>query len=129
VRPRRRPRRRRAARRHERRPRHPTGTLAATILGSSLAFIDGSVVNVALPRSAATSAFGGGDMSWLINAYLLPVGSVVLLGGVAGDRWGRKRMFLAGMALFTLASLACALAPASACCSRPGPSKASAPRS
>jgi len=90
---------------------HPTGTLAATILGSSLAFIDGSVVNVALPAIGRDLGIGGGDVSWLINAYLLPVGSLVLFGGVAGDRWGRKRAFLAGMALFTLASLACALAP------------------
>jgi EmrB/QacA subfamily drug resistance transporter len=90
---------------------HPTGTLAATILGSSLAFIDGSVVNVALPAIGRDLGVAGGDISWLINAYLLPVGSLVLLGGVAGDRWGRKRMFLAGMALFSLASLACALAP------------------
>jgi len=90
---------------------HPTGTLAATILGSSLAFIDGSVVNVALPAIGRDLGVAGSDVSWLINAYLLPVGSLVLLGGVAGDRWGRKRVFLAGMALFTLASLACALAP------------------
>ena len=90
---------------------HPTGTLAATILGSSLAFIDGSVVNVALPAIGRDLGVAGSDVSWLINAYLLPVGSLVLLGGVAGDRWGRKRVFLAGMTLFTLASLACALAP------------------
>ena len=90
---------------------HPTGTLAATILGSSLAFIDGSVVNVALPAIGRDLGVAGGDVSWLINAYLLPVGSLVLLGGVAGDLWGRKRVFLAGMTLFTLASLACALAP------------------
>ena len=90
---------------------HPTGTLAATILGSSLAYIDGSVVNVALPAIGGDLGVAGGDVSWLINAYLLPLGSLLLLGGVAGDRWGRKRVFLAGMALFTLASLACALAP------------------
>ena len=90
---------------------HPAGTLAATILGSSLAFIDGSVVNVALPAIGRDLGVGGADVSWLINAYLLPLGALVLLGGVAGDRWGRKRVFLAGMALFTLASLACALAP------------------
>lgn len=94
--------------------RHPTGTLAATILGSSLAFIDGSVVNVALPtieRDLASSGASGASIGWLINAYLLPLGALVLLGGVAGDRYGRKRMFLAGMAIFTTASLACALAP------------------
>ena len=93
---------------------HPTGTLAATILGSSLAFIDGSVVNVGLPaieRDLASSGASGASIGWLINAYLLPLGALVLLGGAAGDRYGRKRMFLGGMAVFTLASLACALAP------------------
>jgi EmrB/QacA subfamily drug resistance transporter len=93
---------------------HPTGTLAATILGSSLAFIDGSVVNVGLPaieRDLASSGASGASIGWLINAYLLPLGALVLLGGVAGDRYGRKKMFLAGMAIFTTASLACALAP------------------
>ncbi|MCE9658721.1 MAG: MFS transporter [Burkholderiales bacterium] len=91
---------------------HPTGTLAATILGSSLAFVDGSVTNVGLPAIARDLGVGGDHVSWLINAYLLPLGALVLLGGVAGDRWGRKRVFLAGMALFTFASLACAAAPA-----------------
>ena len=93
---------------------HPKGTLAATILGSSLAFIDGSVVNVALPaieRDLASSGASGASIGWLINAYLLTLGALVLVGGVAGDRYGRKRMFLAGIAVFTAASLACALAP------------------
>jgi EmrB/QacA subfamily drug resistance transporter len=93
---------------------HPKGTLAATILGSSLAFIDGSVVNVGLPaieRDLASSGASGASIGWLINAYLLPLGALVLLGGVAGDRYGRKRMFLAGLGLFSAASLACALAP------------------
>ena len=89
---------------------HPRGTLAVAILGSSLAFIDGSVVNVALPAIGSDLGISGGDVTWLINAYLLPVGALVLIGGVAGDRWGRKRVFLGGMAVFTLASLACALA-------------------
>jgi EmrB/QacA subfamily drug resistance transporter len=91
--------------------RHPTGTLAATILGSSLAFIDGSVVNVGLPAIERDLGASGGSIAWLVNAYLLPLGALVLLGGVAGDRWGRRRVFLAGMAVFTLASLACSLAP------------------
>jgi EmrB/QacA subfamily drug resistance transporter len=94
--------------------RHPKGTLAATILGSSLAFIDGSVVNVALPaveRDLASSGASGASIGWLINAYLLTLGALVLVGGVAGDRYGRKRMFLAGIAVFTAASLGCALAP------------------
>ena len=99
---------------HKNAARHPKGTLAATILGSSLAFIDGSVVNVGLPaieHDLASSGASGASIGWLINAYLVPLGALVLLGGVAGDRYGRKRMFLAGLALFTAASLACALAP------------------
>jgi EmrB/QacA subfamily drug resistance transporter len=94
--------------------KHPTGTLAATILGSSLAFIDGSVVNVGLPaieHDLASSGASGASIGWLINAYLLPLGALLLLGGVAGDRYGRRKMFLAGMALFSAASLASALAP------------------
>ena len=90
------------------------GTLAATILGSSLAFVDGSVVNVALPaieRDLASSGASGASIAWLVNAYLLPLGALVLVGGVAGDRHGRKRIFLAGVAAFSAASLACALAP------------------
>ena len=93
---------------------HPRGTLAATILGSSLAFVDGSVVNVglaAIERDLASSGASGASIGWLVNAYLLPLGALVLFGGVAGDRFGRKRVFLAGMALFTAASLAAALAP------------------
>jgi EmrB/QacA subfamily drug resistance transporter len=90
---------------------HPSGTLAATILGSSLAFIDGSVVNVGLPAIERSLGADGASIAWLVNAYLLPLGALVLLGGVAGDRWGRRRVFLAGMLVFTLASLACAAAP------------------
>jgi len=93
---------------------HPKGTLAATILGSSLAFIDGSVVNVALPaieHDLASSGASSASIGWLINAYLLTLGALVLVGGVAGDRYGRKRMLLTGIAIFTAASLACALAP------------------
>ncbi len=102
-----------AAAAHQGAARHPQGTLAATILGSSLAFIDGSVVNVGLPaieRDLASSGASGASIGWLINAYLVPLGALVLLGGVAGDRYGRKRMFLAGLGIFTAASLACALA-------------------
>ncbi|WP_034157751.1 MFS transporter [Sphingomonas sp. ERG5] len=90
---------------------HPSWTLAATILASSLAFIDGSVVNVALP--AIGHSFGGNaaDLQWTVNAYLLPLSALLLLGGAAGDHFGRRRMLIAGTALFAAASIACALAP------------------
>ena len=88
-----------------------TRVLAATILGSSLAFIDGSVVNVALPAIQGSLGAGTAAMQWVVDAYLLPLGALVLLGGAMGDRLGRVRVFLAGVVLFTAASLACGLAP------------------
>jgi EmrB/QacA subfamily drug resistance transporter len=90
---------------------HPRATLAATILGSSLAFIDGSVVNVALPALAHDLGVDPADLSWTINAYLLPLGVLILLGGALGDHFGRRRLFQIGLSTFTLASLACAAAP------------------
>jgi EmrB/QacA subfamily drug resistance transporter len=90
---------------------HPRATLAATILGSSLAFIDGSVVNVALPALAKDLHAGPASLPWAINAYLLPLGAVILLGGGLGDRYGRRRYFLIGLTGFTLASVLCAFAP------------------
>jgi len=91
--------------------RRPGLVLAATILASSLAFIDGSVVNVGLPAIRADFQAGAGDLQWVVNAYLLPLSALLLLGGAAGDRFGRRRMLIAGVALFAVASLACALAP------------------
>lgn len=88
--------------------------LAATVLGSSMAFIDGSVVNIALPaiqRDLAGSSAGLAAMQWVINAYLLALGSLVLVGGSLGDRFGRRTVFIIGIALFTAASVACGLAP------------------
>jgi EmrB/QacA subfamily drug resistance transporter len=90
---------------------HPRATLAATILGSSLAFIDGSVVNVALPALALNLKVSASNLPWVINAYLLPVGALTLLGGALGDHMGRRRLFHFGLATFTLASAACAAAP------------------
>jgi len=91
--------------------RHPNWVLTATILASSLAFIDGSVINVGLAAIGASLKAGTGDLSWVINAYLLPLGALLLLGGAAGDRYGRMRLLVAGTVLFGLASIACALAP------------------
>jgi EmrB/QacA subfamily drug resistance transporter len=90
---------------------HPRATLAATILGSSLAFIDGSVVNVALPALAQDLKVNPANLSWAINAYLLPLGVLILLGGALGDHFGRRRLFQIGLSTFALASLACAAAP------------------
>jgi EmrB/QacA subfamily drug resistance transporter len=91
--------------------RYPTATLAASILGSSLAFIDGSVVNVALPALDRDLHAGAEGLAWLVSAYLLTLSALILLGGALGDHYGRRRIFLAGIGLFLAASLACAVAP------------------
>ncbi|MCD2518980.1 MFS transporter [Massilia sp. G4R7] len=92
-------------------PAHPTLVLCTSILASSLAFIDGSVVNVGLSAIGQDLAGRGADLSWVINGYLLPLSSLLLLGGALGDHYGRKRMLLAGIAVFALAALLCAWAP------------------
>ncbi len=89
----------------------PRMVLAATILASSLAFVDSSVVNVGLPVIGRSLEADAGAQQWIINAYLLPLSALLLLGGAAGDRFGRRRLLIAGVALFAIASIACALAP------------------
>lgn len=89
---------------------HPRLVIASTVLASSLALIDGSVVNVGLPAIGASFKANVSDLQWIVNAYLLPLSALLLLGGAAGDRYGRRRLLIAGVALFALASLACALA-------------------
>jgi EmrB/QacA subfamily drug resistance transporter len=86
-------------------------TLFASILASSLAFVDGSVVNVALPAIGADLQAEAAGLQWIVNAYLLPLSALLLLGGAAGDKFGRRRLFLLGIGLFALASALCALAP------------------
>src|SRR5665213_2179893 len=90
---------------------HPRLVLSATILASSLAFIDGSVVNVGLPAIGQNLRAGPADLQWVINAYLLPLSALLLLGGAAGDRFGRRRLLVIGVCLFAAASALCALAP------------------
>ena len=90
---------------------HPNLVLATSILSSSLALIDGSVVNVGLPAIGRDLGGGGASLSWVVNGYLLPLSALLLLGGAAGDRFGRRRILLSGIAVFAIASLLCALAP------------------
>lgn len=90
---------------------HPGWTIAATMLASSLAFVDGSVTNVALPAMGNDLGGDAARLPWIINAYLLPLSALLLLGGAAGDHFGRRRMLMAGITLFALASIGCALAP------------------
>lgn len=85
--------------------------LAATVLGSGLAFIDATVVNVALPRIGESLDAGLSGLQWTINGYTLTLASLILLGGSLGDRFGRRRVFVIGVAWFALASLLCGIAP------------------
>src|SRR6202142_3214038 len=90
---------------------HPNLVLTTCILASSLAFVDSSVTNVGLPAIGKSLNAGGADLQWVVNAYFLPLSALLLLGGAAGDRYGRRRLLIAGVLLFGIASLACALAP------------------
>lgn len=85
--------------------------LAACILASSLAFIDGSVVNVGLPAIGQSLSASGAGLSWVVNGYLLPLSALLLIGGSLGDVYGRRRLLMLGVALFAGASVLCAAAP------------------
>jgi EmrB/QacA subfamily drug resistance transporter len=85
--------------------------LTATVLGSGIAFLDSTVVNVALPHIGEDLDAGVGGLQWVLNGYLLAVSSLILLGGSLGDRFGRKKVFQFGITVFAVASLLCALAP------------------
>jgi EmrB/QacA subfamily drug resistance transporter len=85
--------------------------LATTVLGSGLAMIDGTVVNVALERIGTDLGAGFADLQWTVNAYTLTLAALILLGGSLGDHLGRRRVFLIGVVWFALASLLCGLAP------------------
>src|SRR6266446_1886597 len=85
--------------------------LAATILGSSMVFIDGTVVNVALPALQTNLKATAVDVQWVVEAYALLLAALLLLGGSLGDHLGRKRIYLIGVAIFALASATCGLAP------------------
>src|SRR5476651_62871 len=85
-------------------------TLVATILASAMTFIDGTVVNVALPALQADLKATITDVQWVVEAYALFLGALILVGGSMGDQFGRKKVFLLGVVFFTIASVACGLA-------------------
>ncbi len=85
--------------------------LAIAVLGSGMAFLDGTVVNVALPEIGRDLDASTSSLQWILNGYLLTLASLILLGGSLGDRYGRRRIFALGTVLFTAASLLCAIAP------------------
>jgi EmrB/QacA subfamily drug resistance transporter len=85
-------------------------TLVSAVLGSSMAFMDGTVVNVALPAIQRSLDATGADAQWVIESYALFLAALLLVGGALGDRFGRKRVFLVGVVVFTAMSAACAAA-------------------
>jgi EmrB/QacA subfamily drug resistance transporter len=90
----------------------PTLVLAATILASSLDYIDSSVINVGLPAIGRSLHASAADLQWAVNAYLLPLSALLLFGGALGDRFGRRRVLVIGIAVFAAGSAASAAAPA-----------------
>src|SRR5213596_2164684 len=92
-------------------PQSGPWVLAATILGSSLAFIDGTVVNVGLPALQTNLHATVVDVQWVVEAYALLLTALLLVGGSLGDIYGRKRIYAAGVIVFAAASTACGLAP------------------
>jgi EmrB/QacA subfamily drug resistance transporter len=85
--------------------------LLATVLGSGIAFIDSTVVNIALPHIGRDLGATTAGLQWTVNAYVLSLASFILLAGSLGDRFGRRRVFVIGVVWFAVASLACGLAP------------------
>ena len=85
--------------------------LVATITASGMAFIGQSALNVALPAIQQDLGASGADLLWIVNAFQLMLGALILVGGALGDRYGRKRIFATGIILHAVASLACAVAP------------------
>src|ERR1700691_6093563 len=85
--------------------------LLASILASSISNIDESIVNIALPAIETDLRTSAIVVQWIANAYLLSVSALLLVGGAAGDRFGRRRFFIVGLSIFAAASLWCGLAP------------------
>src|SRR5690349_4169490 len=85
--------------------------LVASILGSGMAYLDGTAVNVALPAIDADLHAGFAGLQWVLNGYLLALAAMVLPGGALGDRFGRRRLFLVGTIWFAATSALCGIAP------------------
>ncbi len=92
-------------------PQKEKWLLVATVLASSMAFIDSSALNVALPAIQRDFEVKGKALLWIVNAYTLFLSALMLIGGALGDHFGRKRIFIVGIALFSLGSLSCGLTP------------------
>lgn len=92
-------------------PQRGKWVLVATILGSSMAFIDSSIVNVALPVIQGDLHATASDVQWIVETYALSLAALILVGGSLGDHFGRRRMFAIGIVVFTLSSIWCGLSP------------------
>jgi EmrB/QacA subfamily drug resistance transporter len=90
---------------------HPNWTLVTCVLASSLSFVEGSVLSVALPAIRASYGAAAAEVQWVVNAYLLPLSALLLLGGALGDHYGRRLLLVVGTSIFAVTSLLCALAP------------------
>ena len=90
---------------------HSNWTLVTCVLASSLSFVEGSVLSVALPAIRASFGAGAAEVQWVVNAYLLPLSALLLLGGALGDHYGRRLLLIIGTSIFAVTSLLCALAP------------------
>ncbi|HEY8928282.1 MAG TPA: MFS transporter [Mucilaginibacter sp.] len=93
--------------------RSPAGKwiMVSAILASSMAFIDATALNVVLPALQKSLQASGADLFWILNAYLLMLASLILIGGSMGDRLGRKKVFMAGIFIFICGSAACGISP------------------
>ena len=85
--------------------------MVSAILASSMAFIDSTALNVVLPSLQKSLHATGSDLFWILNAYLLMLASLILIGGAIGDRLGRKKVFMVGIFIFITGSAACGFAP------------------
>ncbi|MCZ0994164.1 MFS transporter [Streptomyces noursei] len=102
--------------------------LVAITLGNFMLLVDVTIVNTALPRIADGLGASFTSLQWVMDGYALALAALLMVAGSAADLYGRRRLYVAGLAVFALASLACGLAPARSCWSPPGSSRASAPR-
>ena len=91
--------------------RYGTWVLVATVLGSSMEFIDGTVVNVALPALQRSFGASGAQVQWVVEAYALFLSALLLVGGALGDRYGLRKIYTIGIVLFTVSSVWCGVAP------------------
>src|SRR6195952_5883248 len=86
-------------------------SLVVLCTGMLMIILDGTIVNVALPKIQDDLGFSQSNLAWVVNAYLIPFGGLLLLAGRLGDLLGQRRIFLAGLTVFTIASLLCAASP------------------